>query len=109
MSDKERLVDAFTEAKATKSAVPGLRVNSFVEAEAVLDAVPELRTPILFMVSAERRNISAFVKALKGFGSHRAFIQLIGEDPEILITMAQELDVDAVFLTTATVAAAQVL
>ncbi len=109
MSDREGLVRAFAEARRTQSAVAGLVVTDFCEAEAAVEARSAANEPLLFVVPCARRNLKAFVAALRGFDVPDVFVQLMGDDVNTLVEAGRELGADAVFLTAGKVEATRAL
>ncbi|HAK93836.1 MAG TPA: hypothetical protein DCM87_02195 [Planctomycetes bacterium] len=109
MSDREGLAWAFAEARRTQSAVAGLVVTEFCEAEAIVEARSAAHEPLLFVVPCTRRNLRAFVGALRSFDLSDLFIQLMGDDVDMLVEAGLELGADAVFLTAGKAEAARAL
>lgn len=109
MADKEKLKAVLQRARQENGAVPGLRVSTFLEAEALLEAVPDADIPIIFMVPADRDHLKPFVQGVRCFERDNLFIQLVGDDPERMALMADDLPVDGVCLMTPVSAAAETL
>ncbi|HNR98501.1 MAG TPA: hypothetical protein PKX48_01760 [Planctomycetota bacterium] len=109
MSDREGLARVFAEARRTQTAVPGLVVTEFCEAEAIIEARTAAREPLLFVVPCARRNLRAYVGALRSFDAPDLFVQLMGDDVDVLVEAGLELGADAVFLTAGKIEAARAL
>ncbi len=97
MTRREEIRRRLAQLREERKAAPGVRVHTFLEAEAVSATLKERPGPGFLMVSLERRDLKAFVQALRHLEGE-LYLQLVGGKAEALAKAAGELEADAVYL-----------